>query len=275
MNTFMKKLEPRKGLCVMNTLMKKLEPRKGLCVMNTLMKKLCVGSLAVLLLSAPVHASTISVEDWSGDPSSNGQVDWSAGSAAFTHARNFAKNTAVDVTFVPTDGYGLTGSFTFYGMSNPASFSGPGGSGSLAPAASSSETGGADTIDGVGGAITRGFRAGGTSSPTLTLTGLTANTEYELVLYQADYQTGTTSTLSFVNSGAGSSGNATENDVDRGNTKISIAYTTGTNTEVSLTSTGGNFNWFNFSNETIPEPATLILLAAGLPALLKRRRSRG
>ncbi len=239
--------------------------------MNTLMKKLVVGILAVLLLSSSVHAATITVETWSGDPSTNGQVDWSAGSAAFTHARNFAANTVVDVDFVPTDGYGLTGPFTFYGVTG-SSFSGAGGDGSITVTGGST-SGGADTIDGADGAITRGFRADDFS--TLTLTGLTANTDYELVLYQANFQANRIFTLTFNNIGAGSSGNDTVSGVNRGNTKVSIAYTTGTNTEVSLdidSDQGANhsWNWYAFSNETIipvPEPSTSVLAALGLLSL--------
>ncbi len=236
------------------------------------MKKLGVGILAVLLLSAPVHAATISVENWSGDPSSNGQVDWSAGSAAFTHARNFAHTSDVDVTFVSGDGYGLTSPFTFYGTATPTSFSGDGGSGTLT-ATNGSTTLGDFTIDDAGAtkAITMGCRVDDYS--TLTLTGLTANTDYELVLYQANVQANRVFTLTFNNIGAGDP--TTKSGVNRGNTKVSIAYTTGTNTSVSLdidSEEGDNhsWNWYAFSNETIvlvPEPSTSVLAALGLLSL--------
>ena len=223
------------------------------------MKRLCVGVLSIGLLSVSVHAETeITVEVWGADPSSNGQVDWSAGSAAFTHARNIKGG---DVDFTPADGYGLTGTLTFYGVADPASFSGPGGSGSLTGLGSSSTTSGADTIDGSDGAITRGFSAG--ANAILTLTGLQEYRNYELVLYQANYQNGKLNTLTFNNIGTGSSGNATKSGVDRGNVKISIAYATGTNTSVSLridAEPGAPFNWFAFSNESGVARGTLVLL---------------
>ena len=236
-------------------------------------------------ISASVNAATISVETWGADPSSNGQVDWSGGNATFTHAINFQ---GPEITYAASDGYGLTGSetMTFYatpGGGSGSTFSGTGGSGNLTTTTTRTHTtGGSGTTiidNGAGEAITLGFHFGGSapgSAATLTVDGLATNTEYELVLYQASSSTGPEAALSFVNAGTGSSGNDTLTDVNRGNTKVSINYTTGDNTSVTLTTTpeasGDTWHWYAFSNQVIPEPSAAALLGLGLLGLIGRRR---
>ena len=231
--------------------------------------------LAIALLSTGLSmGATISSVTWGADPSSNGQIDWSAGNAGFTHAINF--DSAVNTTFTSSDGYGLTGAttMTFYGVNALGAFTGTGGDGSLDATNDTTATG-LGTIPG----LTVDFYNRGDGAPnetaTLTLTGLATNTTYELVLYQDNSFARGLIDFAFTNSGTGSSGGDTAADISRGGTKISVLYTTGDNTSVSLqasSNTGSNMHWFAFSNQTIPEPSSVILFGLGSLGLLLRRR---
>ena len=246
------------------------------------------GLAGLLLTATSTQASLITSEAWDADPSTSGQVDWSGGSANFTHAINFM---GPDITFTAADGYGLTGAetLTFYGASGNT-FSGPGGSGSLNARSgrphNHTKNPGDFTIDNAAGtqAITRGFRYNGPTSTnrvaTLQVDGLNTNTQYELVLYQATTFGGNPSTLAFTNTGAGSSGDDSLAGVNRGGNKVSVIYTTGTNTSVSLTTTRdpgttGTWHWYAFSNVVIvPEPSTTIAIAMVMVGSVFRRRRR-
>jgi hypothetical protein len=255
--------------------------------MNPIARTLCttLGAAALLVpVATGAHAATISAEAWGADPSTNGQVDWSGGNATFTHAVNFR---GPDITYDADDGYGLSGSetMTFYGAAGKT-FSGAGGSGTLDTRSSrahdSTSNPGDFTIDDDTGtaAITRGFRYNGpttaSNDASLVLTGLTANTQYELVLYQASTFTGNPSNLAFVNTGTGSSGGDTLNNISRGGSKVSVLYTTGINTTVTLTTDpqeSGSWHWYAFSNQVVPEPSSLALLSLGGLLIARRRRS--
>lgn len=248
--------------------------------MSQIKIQVCTALLASLTLVGVgrlSEAATISSEAWGVDPSTNGQVDWSAGNAGFTHAVKF--DSSSNVTFDSSDGYGLTGSttMTFYGSGTTPnhSFGGAGGSGSL-DATNNPGVVASGLIPGLTETFfNRGTPKGGADIATLTLTGLSTNQQYELVLYQdSSYGGSNLVSFSFVNSGTGSSGNDTAS-ANRGGSKISVLYTTGDNTSVTLTATptGSNMHWYAFSNAIVPEPGSLALLAMGGLCVLRRRRS--
>ena len=163
---------------------------------------------------------------------------------------------------------------TFYGT-NQGTFSGLGGSGSITAPNQGHNVTRTATI----GEITEEFFfGGGTNGSTLTVDGLAPSTTYRLELYQSSDFTGRLIDFTFTNAGAGSSGNSSLNGVNRGNTKITVDCTTGTNTSVSLFAlpqTTNTMHWYAFSNATvIPEPGTMGLVGAGLMALLVGRRRR-
>ncbi len=218
-----------------------------------------VISLAVVIVAAVLapaaYGDTISVVTWGVSPSSDGSIDWSAGNAGFTHAISFEQSPLANTTYTAADGYGLTGgtTMTFYGAGS-GTYTGPGGS-IVLTGATSPHTGGATTI----GQITQEFVYGGNAgNSSLTLNNLSPNTDYELVLYQANAFGGGLIDFSFDNTGVA---DATLTGVDRGNTKITVNYTTGSNTSVTLHTDAQNDNdtlhWYAMSNAgavTVPDP---------------------
>lgn len=213
--------------------------------------------MALLIIASTANTANAVVMyaiPWGSSPSTDGSIDWSAGNAGFSHAVSFENGTAVNTTYTALDGYGLTGSttMTFYGTSS-ASFSGLGGSGSLD--APGRHSGGDQTI----GEITQDFFYNGTNgNANLVLDGLSPNTTYRLDLYQSSKYTGRTIDFSFDNTGTA---DATLDDVDRGNRRISATYTTGTNTSVTLhsdpDSNGDTLHWYAFSNQINPDPRVI------------------
>jgi len=129
----------------------------------------------------------------------------------------------------------------------------------------------------------------GTGKQTYTITGLTVGTMYDLRIYSHNWVTNDTrvNTLVFDPSGAADSTGPIDQDHSTtvgmpNNTDsyyINYRYTA---TSTSLTWTaanaaGSNASWhlYGLTNQVVPEPATmLVLMAGGLAALLKRRRSR-
>jgi hypothetical protein len=209
------------------------------------------------------NAATISATTWGASPSTDGSIDWSAGNIGFSHAISFERGTPADTTYTATDGYGLTGvsAMTFYGA-NTGTSTGPGGTVTIN--APNSHTGGNQKI----GQITQEFVYGGTGgNASLVLEGLAEYTTYQMVLYQASTYTGRLIDFSFDNTGVG---DATLTDVDRGNTKIVVDYTTGNNTSVTLhsdpQSNGDTMHWYAFSNAVAPDPgATTVFLTTSIP----------
>ena len=114
-----------------------------------------------------------------------------------------------------------------------------------------------------------GANAGQTE--TLTLSGLSANTDYVFTLFNAKWDANVrTASLDGLDDGAG---NARVTDPD--NTFVSYAYNTGASTSFSMDITGtGSFEYatYAFVNEVVPEPSTTALLGLGGLALILRRR---
>ena len=219
-----------------------------------------VISLAVVIIAAALaptaYGDTISVSTWGPSPSSDTSIDWSAGNAGFSHAINFGSGAPATTTFTSADGYGLTGAttMTFYGA-GAGTYTGPGGSATLS-GATTLHAGGATTI----GQITKGFVYGGNvGNSSLTLNGLAPETDYELTLYQANSYGGGLIDFSFDNTGIA---DATLVGVDRGNTKITVSYTTGSNTSVTLHTdaqvNNDTLHWYAMSNGgDVPAPVAV------------------
>ena len=108
---------------------------------------------------------------------------------------------------------------------------------------------------------------------TLTLTGLTGGTPYIASFYTAGFS-GASQVIDADDDGAGINTLTT----DRGDEKvIRYAYTLGAgDTDIVFTFDSVNnadaFHHYGFTNEVVPEPASLGIIALGVGALLVRRR---
>jgi len=224
--------------------------------MRTTRNILAVVAVMALLVGS-AHAASITAVTWGASPSTDGSIDWSAGNAGFSHAISFEKGTPANTTYTSADGYGLTGSttMTFYGV-NKGTFSSLGGSGSIN--ATKDHTGGTQKI----GQITQEFvyeGPGSANNASLVLTGLLPNSHYRLDLYQSSNYGGNLQDFSFDNTVPGE---ATLNGISRGNTKITVDYTTGGNTSVTLHAyrqSSGSMHWYAFSNAILSTPPTVDL----------------
>ncbi|MBT3201807.1 MAG: PEP-CTERM sorting domain-containing protein [Phycisphaerales bacterium] len=218
--------------------------------------------LAALIIAAALapaaDGATISAAAWGASPSTDGSIDWSLGNTGFSHAISFGP-AATDIVYTAADGYGLTGptTMTFYGATG--NYSGPGGSITLNT--TNSLNNGAQTI----GQITQEFVYGGNAgNSALSLSGLSPNTDYELTLYQANAFSGKLIDFSFDNTGVA---DATLTGVDRGNTKITVNYTTGSNTSVTLhtdaQSNNDTLHWYAMSNAVSILAPTAAMIGPG------------
>jgi hypothetical protein len=113
------------------------------------------------------------------------------------------------------------------------------------------------------------------ASITYTLTGLSANTDYEFYFFNPEW--GQTDRTGFLD-GSDDVGNtfAVDQSAGSGASIIKYAYNTGASTSFTMTVTSDTQNTslhnYGFVN-IIPEPSTALLGGLGLLALLRRRRA--
>ncbi len=125
-----------------------------------------------------------------------------------------------------------------------------------------------------------------TPAETLTLTGLSAGTQYKAVFYNVGFGTSGLRYLD-VADGLGNSILYDQNEAGSGNgselidtytaTGASITFsftmdTTNSNPGDPNSGTGHSFFQYGFSNQVVPEPASISLLSLGCVMLLARRR---
>ena len=106
---------------------------------------------------------------------------------------------------------------------------------------------------------------------TLTLSGLSANTDYIFTLFSPMYDAGPrTATLDGLDDGVGVNVRSQTED----NTQVQYAYNTGAGTTFDLVvaDSAAAYGFPAFTNEVVPEPSTTALLGLGGVALVLRRR---
>lgn len=121
-----------------------------------------------------------------------------------------------------------------------------------------------------------GLTAGGgaNSSTIITLTGLSANTNYSFYYFNPDFDTTTRTGLLDGSDDVGNSF-AVDQKTGSGNEIIKYAYNTGASTTFTMTvrsNTADTLHTYAFVN-VVPEPSAALLGGLGMLALLRRRRN--
>ncbi len=221
---------------------------------------------AIALTTGATQAGVWASSPWSNDTD---LTNYLSSSATYTHAVDLAGGTEGNESAVTIASTGFT-QYEFTNWSNVArngtgwsytqtdqAYGGSAGSG---PSGTESDK------------LSTGFLgAAAGQTETLSLSGLSANTDYVFTLFNAKWDNNSrTASLDGLDDGAG---NARVTDPD--NTFVSYAYNTGAGTTFSMDITGtGSFEYatYAFTNAVVPEPSTTALLGLGGLALILRRR---
>ena len=139
--------------------------------------------------------------------------------------------------------------------------------------------GGNSNLDAVSQQILWGTGGGGSTQPVITITGLSASTQYNITVFSGINTTTVDYTLDVNAGGTGSvsdTGNAIDSDAEwASGTPFTTTVTTGTGAgsdTITLVTSGGNATPWGLGIETVPEPSSAALLGLGGLALILRRR---
>lgn len=231
----------------------------------TIMKTIAQNTLILssFFFALPTHAATVLI-DWGSaatqtSPDSNSN-QWNTIGAS--SGRDDVSATALQDTSGNASGWSVAVAFT-------ASNNGWGGTGIDGPVGGTSpfNTTGTDraTVDGI-------FSNAPAGSSTITFTGLSLNTLYNLSLIGGRASNGTDGTIT-IDTGTGSGGTLLNDG-----TVLDLAITSNGSGSIAFTfvdptaSTGNSATFNAMSITAVPEPSALTMLGLGLGALVLRRR---